>query len=78
MIKLTFVNSGELCKFEIDRENKICRLASSKTDYKMTEISYNMLFDSIQEKEDAETLTDEQFEKAITINMQLNGYKKCQ
>jgi len=74
---LVFVGGGEKLWLKLDRAKKKAQGASSKTFYKLTTIPWKNLFDKGKEEEQekaTDTLTDEQFQKAIILEMAIHGY----
>lgn len=81
MIELVFkgIASAELVKFEIDRENKKLRFASSKTGYVLQDNEWKMLFDKGKERiQESITskLDDGVFIKCIEMSMLRQGYER--
>lgn len=77
-MKLIFTGSGQTATLDIDRENKILIVTSSKTNNIPIKTEWKNLFDKGKEEEQekiTDTLSDDLFIKAIETSMNLNGYK---
>jgi len=78
-MKLLYEGGGELVLLIIDRKTKKLQIATSKTNYKVTEKPWKYMFDQgkerIQEKI-TDKMNDEDFEKVVTLSMMKIGYKK--
>jgi len=86
-----FQSGDEFIKLKIDRENKKFEIATSKTNYRFIPQPYWKLFgnskrtitglkppseeESKKEMEEAESLTDEEFEKKIINDSAKLGYR---
>jgi hypothetical protein len=76
-MRLLFRGGSELVIFEINRENKTLAVTSSKTNYRSVFTDWFSLFDKGKEEEQeqiTDKLTDKLFIKAISQNMNKNGY----
>jgi hypothetical protein len=68
----------EYCVFEIDRENKKCKIATSRTRNQLVPMDWNtQLFKDLKEAEEADKLTDEAFIKKIDRTMLPRFYVRC-
>ena len=77
-MRLVFEGSGQYVKLVINRDEKKLQVATSKTNYQLTDASWSYLFDKGQEKiqeKITDKLNDEQFILAITLTMEQNGYR---
>jgi len=91
-MKLYIFQSGdEFLKIKIDRENKKCEIATSRTSYRFTPQPFWKLFgnpkqtlrglkqpteeESKKEMAEAEPLSDEDFEKKLILDSAKIGYR---
>ena len=75
---LRFKGGKEEVWLDIDRVNKILKIATSKTNYRMQQVPWNNLFDQGKEAiQDLKTrnLSDDDFKKTIEIEMLVRGYE---
>jgi len=77
-----FQSGNEIVKLDVDRANKKVKIATSKTNYAMTEAPYSSLFDKGKEKAQeaiTDKLNDKDFKRTIIAAMAQQGYllKKC-
>lgn len=76
-MRLLYRGGTELVILDIDRQDKVLEVTSSKTNYKKVRTEWNMLFDKgkeEQQEKETDSLTDKLFIKAITESMNRNGY----
>jgi len=76
--KLRFKGANRFVILDIDRDNKILKVSSSKTRYKFVEQPWAMLFDKGKEKFQetiSDRLNDNQFIKEIIYSMAKVGYR---
>lgn len=75
---LIFQGGNETVKYDIDREKKILRAASSQSNYRLIRQPWRMLFDKGKEtnqEELTDKLNDDGFKKAIILAMAQIGYE---
>lgn len=76
-MKLVFVGGKEVVMYDIDRTTKTLHIATSKTNYELKKVNWNMLFDkgkeTIQDRL-LEKYDDATFKNAIIVSMAQQGY----
>lgn len=76
-MKLLFQGGKEIVMYDIDRATKTLKVATSKTNYELKKVNWNMLFDkgkeTIQDRL-MEKYDDETFKNVIIVSMAQQGY----
>ena len=76
-MELLFKGGNEFIKLVLDRKNKRAQVSTSKTQYQLTPISWNQLFDKGKERAQeliTDKIDDERFRQVMIMSMAKQGY----